>query len=135
MIFVFIAGTYTPVSALSLASETARLVLVTVWVGAIAGVTITVFWIDAPRWVTAGCYVVVGWIAVLAIPALWSALTRGQFALLAGGGLLYTLGSAVYASKKPDPIPHVFGYHEVFHALVITAVACHYVLISQLVRG
>ena len=134
MIFVFIAGTYTPVSALSLSSGTARLIIIAVWAGAIAGVLITVFWIDAPRWVTAGWYVAVGWIAVLAIPALWSALGPGQFALLAVGGVLYTLGSAVYASKRPDPVPHVFGYHEVFHALVITAVICHYILISQLVR-
>jgi hemolysin III len=134
MIFVFIAGTYTPVSALSLSSGTARWVLIAVWAGATAGVLITLFWIDAPRWVTAGCYVAVGWIAVLAIPALWTALSPSQFALLAGGGLLYTLGSAVYASKKPDPVPHVFGYHEVFHALVVTAVVCHYILINQLVR-
>ncbi len=134
MIFVFIAGTYTPVSALSLASGTARLILIAVWAGALAGVLITVFWIDAPRWVTAACYVVVGWIAVLAIPALWSALSHGQFALLVAGGVLYTVGSVVYASKRPDPVPHVFGYHEVFHALVISAVACHYVLITQLVR-
>jgi hemolysin III len=134
MIFVFIAGTYTPVSLLSLSSGAARLVLIAVWTGAVAGVAITVFWIDAPRWVTAASYVVVGWIAVLAIPALWSALGAGQFALLAAGGVLYTLGSAVYASRRPDPIPHVFGYHEVFHALVIAAVACHYVLITQLVR-
>jgi hemolysin III len=104
-----------------------------VWAGAVAGVVITVFWLDAPRCVTAACYVAVGWIAVLAMPALWSALGAGQFALLAAGGVLYTMGSVVYASKRPDPFPHTFGYHEVFHALVITAVACHYVLITQLV--
>jgi hemolysin III len=135
MIFVFIAGTYTPVSALSLDSGLATMVLVAVWIGAAAGVLVTVFWIDAPRWVTAACYIVVGWIAVLAIPALWSALGPAKFALLAGGGILYTLGAVVYARKRPDPVPHVFGYHEVFHALVIAAVICHYALITALVRG
>ena len=134
-IFLFIAGTYTPVSALSLATGLAQLVLSAVWIGALAGVAITVFWIDAPRWITAGSYVVVGWIAVLAIPALWSALGGGRMALLAGGGALYTVGAVVYARKRPDPIPRVFGYHEVFHALVIAAVICHYALIVTLVRA
>jgi hemolysin III len=134
-IFLFIAGTYTPVTALSLDTGLARLILVTVWLGAIAGIGVTMFWIDAPRWITAGCYVVVGWVALLAIVPLWSALGPARFALLAGGGLLYTLGAVVYARKKPDPVPHVFGYHEVFHALVIAAVICHYVLITELVRA
>ena len=135
MIFVFIAGTYTPVCALGLAPGTARLILVAVWVGAASGVVITVVWIDAPRWVSTACYVAVGWIAVLALPALWAALDPAQLALLGVGGVLYTLGSVVYATKWPDPVPHVFGFHEVFHALVIAAVACHYVLITQLVRA
>lgn len=135
MIFVFIAGTYTPVSALALEGGFARVILTAVWLGAIAGVLVTVFWIDSPRWVTSGCYVVVGWIAVLAIPALWSALGAGRFALLAGGGVLYTVGAVVYARKRPDPIPAVFGYHEVFHALVIAAVICHYTLITTLARA
>lgn len=135
MIFVFIAGTYTPVSALSLDGDVARLILTAVWLGALAGVGVTVFWIDSPRWVTSGCYIVVGWIAVLAIPALWSAVGPGRFALLAGGGVLYTIGAVVYARKRPDPIPAVFGYHEVFHALVIAAVLCHYTLITTLARA
>ena len=134
-IFVFIAGTYTPVSALSLSSASATLVLVAVWIGAAAGVLATIFWIDAPRGITAACYILVGWIAVLAIPALWSALGPAQFALLAAGGILYTLGAVVYARKRPDPVPAVFGYHEVFHALVIAAVICHYALITALVHG
>lgn len=132
MIFVFIAGTYTPVTALSLDGGFARLILTAVWIGAVAGVAVTVFWIDSPRWVTSGCYIAVGWIAVLAIPALWSSLGPARFALLAGGGLLYTVGAVVYARKRPDPIPAVFGYHEVFHALVIAAVICHYTLITLL---
>lgn len=135
MIFVFIAGTYTPVTALSLDSDWARIILAVVWVGAAAGVLVTLFWLDAPRFVTAGCYLVVGWIAVLALPQLWSSLGPARFGLLVAGGVLYSVGAVVYARKRPDPVPDVFGYHEVFHALVVAAVVCHYVLIASLVRG
>jgi hemolysin III len=133
-IFVFIAGTYTPVVALSLSGNHAVPLLVAVWIGAVAGVGVTLFWIGAPRWVTAACYLGVGWIAVLALPELWSALGVTRFALLATGGLLYTVGAIVYARRSPDPRPDVFGYHEVFHALVIAAVVCHWVVIESLVR-
>jgi hemolysin III len=134
-IFVFIAGTYTPVVALSLPADSAARILVAAWVGAALGVVVTVFWIGAPRWVTTACYLAVGWIAVLAFPQLWSDLGPAGFSLLALGGLLYSAGAVVYARKHPDPWPDVFGYHEVFHALVIAAVVCHYVLITSLARG
>jgi hemolysin III len=133
-IFVFIAGTYTPVVALSLSGDHAVPLLVAVWIGAVAGVGVTLFWIGAPRWVIAACYLGVGWIAVLALPELWSSLGAARFALLATGGLLYTVGAIVYARRSPDPRPDVFGYHEVFHALVITAVVCHWLVIESLVR-
>jgi hemolysin III len=135
MIFVFIAGTYTPVVALSLSNNQTVRILVAVWVGAAAGVLVTVFWVEAPRWVTAACYLVVGWIALLALPDLWSSLSATQFGLLTVGALLYSVGAVVYARKRPDPRPEVFGYHEVFHALVIAAVICHYVLIASLARS
>ena len=135
MIFVFIAGTYTPVVALSLPHDWAVPILAAVWIAAGAGVGVTVFWIGAPRWVTAVCYLGVGWIALLALPQLWVELGPTRFALLATGGALYSLGAVVYARKRPDPWPRVFGYHEVFHALVIAAVLCHYVLITALARG
>jgi hemolysin III len=134
-IFLFVAGTYTPVSALSLDDGLARLVLVAVWAGALAGIAVTLLWIDAPRWITAGCNVAVGWMPVLALPALWSSLGPGRFALLAGGGVLYAIGAVVFARKRPDPRPEVFGYHEIFHALVIAAAICHYALITSLVRA
>jgi hemolysin III len=134
MIFVFIAGTYTPVVALSLSGERAVPLLAAVWIGAAAGVAVTLCWIGAPRWVTATCYLAVGWIAVLALPELWSSLGGARFALLATGGLLYTVGAIVYARRRPDPWPGVFGYHEVFHALVIAAVICHWLMIESLVR-
>ena len=135
MIFVFIAGTYTPVVALSLPTEAATQILVAVWLGAAVGVAVTVFWLGAPRWITAACYLGVGWIAALAFPQLWTELGPTQFALLTAGGVLYSLGAVVYARRRPDPWPVVFGYHEVFHALVIAAVLCHYVLITALARS
>jgi hemolysin III len=131
-IFVFIAGTYTPVAALSLDHDQAVWILTAVWIGAMAGVTVTLFWIHAPRWVAAACYLAVGWIAVLALPSLWSSLGTTRFALLACGALLYTVGAVVYARQRPDPWPDTFGFHEVFHALVIAAVICHYILIWSL---
>lgn len=104
------------------------------WIAATAGVLVTVFWINAPRWVTASCYLVAGWIAVMVLPRLWNGLGPARFSLLAAGAALYTLGAVVYARKRPDPAPETFGYHEVFHALVIAAATCHYVLITSLVR-
>lgn len=132
-IFVFIAGTYTPVVVLSL-DDTAKPVLIAAWLGAAAGVVITLAWIDAPRWITAGSYLGVGWIALAVLPQLFDSLGVVRFLLLAGGGAIFTLGAVVYARKRPDPAPLVFGYHEVFHALVIVAVGMHYALITSLPR-
>ncbi|MCU0270275.1 MAG: hemolysin III family protein [Acidimicrobiales bacterium] len=131
-IFVFIAGTYTAVAGLALGSARATPLLVAVWLGAAVGVAVSVFWLHAPRWVTASCYLGVGWLAVAALPWLWSALEPARFSLLVLGGVLYSTGAVVYARKRPDPWPHVFGYHEVFHALVIAAVVGHYLLIASL---
>ncbi len=135
MIFVFIAGTYTPVVALASLGRIGTPVLVAVWIGAAAGVLITLLWIGAPRWIAAGSYVAVGWIAVAAMPALWSSLGVPRFALLLAGGLIFTAGAVIYARKRPDPRPMVFGYHEVFHALVIVGVLCHVALVATLVRA
>ena len=132
-IFVFIAGTYTPVVALSLGSD-ATGVLVAAWVGASLGVVVTLVWIDAPRWVTTACYLGVGWLALAVLPQLYDSLGTVRFVLLAGGGLLFSTGAVVYARQRPDPVPSVFGYHEVFHALVIAAVALHFGLITSLAR-
>ncbi|HZJ25699.1 MAG TPA: hemolysin III family protein [Acidimicrobiia bacterium] len=130
MIFVLIAGTYTPIAGIMLDGGLRTAVLLTVWIGALAGVVLTVAWIDAPKWAAALPYVALGWVAVVAAPQLLDGLGVAGLSLVVFGGVLYTAGAVVYARKRPDPIPAVFGYHEVFHALVIAAAAAHYAVIA-----
>jgi hemolysin III len=130
MIFFLIAGTYTAAAGIALSATAATVILLLVWIGGIVGVTVELFWLDAPKWVIAAPYVVVGWVAVGALPQLERALGPGGFALLLGGGLAYTAGALIYALHRPNPWPAVFGYHEVFHGLTIVAAAAHYILIA-----
>ncbi|MHB8671524.1 MAG: PAQR family membrane homeostasis protein TrhA [Acidimicrobiales bacterium] len=130
MIFVAIAGTYTPIAALTLPRATARIVLVVIWVGAVAGIVFRMAWLDAPRRLVALPYVLLGWVAIATAPGLWRGLGVVGFLLLMLGGLLYTLGALVYARRRPDPRPTVFGFHEVFHALVVAAAAIHYTVVA-----
>jgi hemolysin III len=130
MIFVFIAGTYTPIAVLTIDSPAREVMLVAVWAAAVLGVAVQVLWIDAPRALTAGLYVAVGWIAVLALPAMIRGLGPVGFGLVLAGGLTYTAGALVYARKRPDPVPEVFGFHEVFHALVILAACFHLTVVA-----
>lgn len=131
MIFVLIAGSYTAVGALALPHLLDGPLLWLVWVGALAG---TVLQVAAPHWrrLAAASYLALGWVAIPGLPALRAALTAGQMTLLVTGGVLYTLGAVIYATKRPGLAPHVFGYHELFHALVIAAVACHLALVITL---
>ncbi len=126
MIFVFIAASYTPVALLVLHGPLSGIVLVSVWSGAVAGVVFSLVWIDAPRWWTAAAYVAVGWVIVIAAPQLVRGIGLGPALLLLLGGLLYSGGAAVYARQRPDPWPSVFGFHEVFHALVTAAALVHF---------
>jgi hemolysin III len=126
MIFLLIAGTYTPFALLVLHGTLATAILVAVWAGALAGSIVEMIWIEAPKWVTAIIYLSLGWVAVVAFPALWRDLGVAGTLLVAAGGLLYTLGAIVYATQRPDPNPAVFGYHEVFHLLVIAAAAAQF---------
>ena len=126
-IFVFIAASYTPVALILLHGIVAWLLLVGAWTGAIVGVTFSLGWIDAPRPVVAGSYIALGWLAVVAAPQLVRALGPVPLALFAGGGVLYTAGAVVFARQRPNPWPSTFGFHEVFHALVIAAAGAHYV--------
>jgi hemolysin III len=129
MIFLLIAGTYTPFAVLALEGTLATVILVVVWAGALGGIVLKLVWIDAPKPLVAVLYVVLGWVAVAAFPALLDGLGPVSTALVVAGGLLYTAGAVVYALGRPDPIPSVFGYHEVFHALVIAAAALQYTAI------
>ena len=130
MIFVLDAGTYTPFAVLVLAPALGWTVLAVVWGGALVGIVISLLWIDAPRWLTALLYVALGWVSIVVMPQLWDRAGVLAVALLATGGLLYTAGAVVYARRRPDPAPRVFGYHEVFHVLVIAAAAVHFAAVA-----
>lgn len=130
MIFVFIAASYTPVALLVLEAPISWIVLASVWAGAVAGVVFSLAWIDAPRPVTAAAYVAVGWVMAIAAPQLIRGIGAGPSALFLVGGLLYSVGAAVYARQRPDPWPRVFGFHEVFHALVVAAALVHFVAMA-----
>jgi hemolysin III len=130
MIFFLIAGTYTPFALLVLNGPLADAVLAVVWIGAIAGAIVEMVWIDHPKWVAAIIYLAIGWVAVVAFPELWSEMGIAGTMLVAAGGLLYTAGAVVYATQRPNPNPAVFGYHEVFHLLVIAAAAAHFAAIA-----
>jgi hemolysin III len=130
MIFVLIAGTYTPFALLVLHGTLAHAILIVVWAGALGGIVLNLVWITAPRWLIAAVYVALGWVAVAAMPALANSIGAVGVALLAGGGLLYTAGAVIYATKRPDPSPQVFGYHEIFHALVVAAAAAHFAVVA-----
>jgi hemolysin III len=130
MIFFLIAGTYTPFALLVMHGTLATAILVVVWVGAIGGAIVEMVWIGHPKWVSAVVYLSIGWVAVATFPELWDALGPVGASLLAGGGLLYTVGAVVYATQRPDPNPAIFGYHEVFHAFVIAAAAIQFAVIA-----
>jgi hemolysin III len=130
MIFVLIAGSYTPFAVLVLHGPVAIAILVGVWAGALLGVGFNLVWSGGPTWLHAELYVLLGWAAVAALPQLGGAIGLGGMMLLGLGGVLYTVGAVVYAVKRPDPVPAVFGYHEVFHVLVIAAAAIQYAVIA-----
>jgi hemolysin III len=130
MIFVLIGGTYTPVALLALTPPLGTVVLVVVWSGALVGIVINLVWITAPRGLIAGIYVALGWVLVLAMKELTERVGTAALVLFVLGGLLYTGGAVVYARRSPDPVPAVFGYHEVFHACVLLALAAHFAAIA-----
>ena len=130
MIFLLIAGTYTPFALLVLDGAIAQIVLIAVWAFALGGIILNLAWWNAPKPVTAAVYLSTGWIALLALPQLWDRLGPVGFGLIAVGGVLYTVGAIVYARKRPDPNPEVFGYHEIFPLLVIAAATCQFAAVA-----
>ncbi|WP_243789936.1 hemolysin III family protein [Saccharopolyspora gloriosae] len=129
MIFLFIAGTYTPFAMLAMQPTTGAVVLAVVWGGALGGVVLKLAWPNGPRWVGVPVYLALGWVAVFVLPELLSNAGVAAFVLLIVGGVLYSLGAICYASRWPDPWPKTFGYHEFFHAAVTVAAICHHVSI------
>lgn len=127
-IFLLIAGTYTPFSH-ALGPGSGALLYRLAWSGAAAGIVVAIFWPQAPKPIVTASYLALGWMSVWFIPAIERALGPWIATWLVAGGLLYTLGALAYALRRPDPWPTVFGYHEIFHAFVIGAAACHYVAV------
>jgi hemolysin III len=130
-IFLLIAGTYTPFCVLVLSQPLGAIVLAVVWGGAFAAGVINFAWIDAPKWATAAVGVALGWVSVVALPQMPGV----EAILLAIGGVLYTAGALAYALKRPNPFPRVFGYHEVFHVLVVAAAATQFAAVAVAVAG
>ncbi|MEU8239206.1 hemolysin III family protein [Actinoplanes missouriensis] len=128
MIFIFIAGTYTPFCVLLLSDSKATLMLSLVWIGALGGVALKVIWPHVPRWVGAPLYVALGWVAVAIIPDILH-VSVTCLVLMVVGGLIYTVGAVFYALRRPNPWPTVFGHHEFFHACTLVAAICHHIAI------
>jgi hemolysin III len=124
-IFLAIAGTYTPVALFGTEGWASPLVLTLVWVGAVIGISLIWAPVTVPRWLFTAIYALVGWVAIVALPQLVSVLGLVGFGLILGGGICYTIGAVVYGTRRPDPWPRIFGYHEVFHAFTVVAAALH----------
>jgi hemolysin III len=135
MIFLFIAGTYTPFSVLLLAHRKAIVILSIVWGGAILGVVMKMIYPHSPRWLTAPLYIALGWVAVAVLPDIWRNGGPAAFVLLMAGGAAYTAGAVCYALRRPDPWPRTFGHHEIFHACTLIAAICHHIAIYFAVFG
>ncbi|MFG2711370.1 hemolysin III family protein [Streptomyces goshikiensis] len=128
-IFLIIAGTCTPLAVLLLPPDQRSVLLWIVWTGALAGIAFRVLWVGAPRWLYTPCYLALGWAPVYCLPDFLRGGGAAVLALIVTGGLLYSAGAVVYALQRPDPSPHWFGYHEVFHALTVAAFTAHCVAI------
>jgi hemolysin III len=131
-ILLLIAGTYTPFALLAFDGRVAEVILIVVWAGAAAGLVLNLAWVDAPKWLTALVFLALGWVGVVALPEMFEVGVAAAVLIFVGGGL-YTLGALAYALKRPNPYPGTFGYHEVFHLLVIGAALVHFVAIAAFV--
>ena len=132
-IFLAIAGAYTPIAVVALDGWQETSVLLTVWIGTVIGITLQWLPFDLPRWAFAAVYVVVGWAALPSITSWYTGLGPLGFCLVIGGGIAYTLGAVVYAVKRPDPWPRIFGFHEVFHSFTIVGAGLHFAVMAAVV--
>ena len=129
-IYIFIAASSTPVALLVLEGKTRVIVLASVWAGAALGIAFALAWINAPRMLTCATYLACGWVAVIAIPQLLVKVGVAAFALFLAGGILYSVGATIYAARRPNPWPKTFGFHELFHVLVIAAALAHFIAMA-----
>ena len=134
MIFIFIAGTVTPICLLGLPEATSKMLLMLFWGAATLGVLKELFWLKGPKWVSTFLYVGMGWLAGPYVNEFIAALGLGSTILIIAGGVIYTAGAIIYAVKWPDPYPRVFGYHEIFHLLVMVASVFHFMVIYRLIN-
>jgi hemolysin III len=130
MIFLLIAGTVTPFALLVVGGSLGTALLVAVWAGAAAGIGVELVWTTSPKWVSVAVYLAVGWIGAVAFPSIVANAGVGAGALIAAGAVLYTAGAIIYALQRPDPRPAVFGYHEIFHVLVVAAAVAHFTAVA-----
>jgi len=129
-IYLLIAGTYTPYGLLVLSGAWQFSVLGIVWIGAALAIMQRLIWVDAPKWVATLAGISLGWVGVVVFPQILAGTGSAGTALVVAGGLLYTLGAVVYVVQRPNPVPAVFGYHEVFHLMTIAAAGCHFAAIA-----
>jgi hemolysin III len=125
-IFLLIAGTYTPFCLLALDGAWRVGLLCLIWALALWGILLKLLWMGAPRWLSVGLYLGMGWVALVAAPALFRAVPARGMAWVLAGGLVYSAGALVYGLKRPNPIPGVFGFHELWHLFVMAGSACHF---------
>lgn len=134
-IFLLIAGTGTPICVVGIRGEAGDRLLWVFWAMALAGIFKELFWVKAPKWISAIFYVIMGWAGVPFLSEMSIALGPTNMALMVAGGVVYTVGAVIYAVKRPDPWPRIFGYHEIFHLLVVIASLLHFIVVYQLVTS
>ena len=131
MIYVLIAGTYTPICLIALKGRIGTFLFLGVWLLAFIGILLKIVWFDAPRWLYTGFYILMGWISVFAIVPIIRAVSIGGFIWLLAGGLFYTIGAVIYATKRPKINLKLFGFHEIFHIFIMLGSLCHYILMFK----
>ena len=131
MIYVLIAGTYTPICLIALKGKIGTFLFLGVWLLAFIGILLKIVWFDAPRWLYTGFYILMGWISVFAIVPIIRAVSVGGFMWLLAGGLFYTIGAVIYATKRPKINLKFFGFHEIFHIFIMLGSLCHYILMFK----
>ena len=134
-IFVLIAGSYTPICLVAMPPERGWFLAALVWGSSLVGILRAIFWPHAPRWFTAATYIAVGWMLAFEWSAVGEGLGPTRLGLILAGGVLYSLGALVYARRWPNPAPEVFGYHEIFHALVVAAALCHFAALGSVIAA